>query len=706
DSLIFVNESAGATVYNARTLQHDHYLPGVEISHVFRDNDRNLWFATLGQGLYRLNSEEIRNFQLNGTRCHGCGVYAITKVDSQLLVGSARNSVFRYRLPDLGLLSAKQLNEEEKKRIMAIVPLKDGRLLFGTDFTLTIESGDFRPEGSLRMSVKSTCLLPQDKLLVGTGSGAFLADMHRMKVDTIWRGRTTAVYYSDSNIYIGTLNGLFRIPDGGTPYYMGKDDTRLSSRISGITGDGHGTMWVAPYDDMGVLELRDGKVVRRIGASEGLTSNICRVIALHGDYLWVGTDKGLNRINVVHPEQRIVKYTAGDGLGSNVINTVFFDSTRVYVGTSAGFNYFDETKIADSSTCRFAWLSVTANGRSRLQDTANLRFSYRASDFHFEFAGISYRSGGDISYRYRLTGLDTAWRMTQQNFLNYPVLPGGDYLLQVAAVDKWGHQSPVAGIHFIVSTPFWRQLWFFITVGLAIVALAWLLMMKRIRRIRRRQEDERALMRRVNEMEHMALQAQMNPHFIFNCMNSIQQYIFDQDIFGANKYISGFSRLIRATLQHSNRPLITLGEEIDYLSNYLSLERLRFKEKMEYRFEVDEGIDRSECMIPPMIIQPFAENSIRHGLRHKRSGKGVIMIRMQQVDGYLIVTIEDNGIGRRKAAMYKTQEHIEYQSRGMSLTAERIKAMNSMYGRRIDFSVTDLEDEAGEPAGTRVRIRF
>src|SRR6202012_2944071 len=131
----------------------------------------------------------------------------------------------------------------------------------------------------------------------------------------------------------------------------------------------------------------------------------------------------------------------------------------------------------------------------------------------------------------------------------------------------------------------------------------------RIRQIRKRESEREVLNQRLVEMEHMALQAQMNPHFIFNCLSSIQQYIFSQDTLEANKYLTGFARLIRATLNNSSRPFISLAAEIDYLSTYLSLEKLRFKDKMDYAIEVDPRIDPQQFMIPPMMIQPFVENA-------------------------------------------------------------------------------------------------
>jgi LytS/YehU family sensor histidine kinase len=198
----------------------------------------------------------------------------------------------------------------------------------------------------------------------------------------------------------------------------------------------------------------------------------------------------------------------------------------------------------------------------------------------------------------------------------------------------------------------------------------------------------------------------MNPHFIFNCLNSIQQYIFDQEVLAANKYLTGFARLIRSTLHNSSKAFITLADEVEYLSTYLSLEKGRFKDKMDYVIDIDPAIDPDLFIIPPMLIQPFVENAMRHGLRHKTTGKGYIHISFSLSGNQLLVTIEDNGIGRKKAAAYKTKEHIEYQSRGMSLTTDRIKMMNVKYNDSIQINVLDLEDASGQPAGTRVVMDF
>ncbi|HXO75729.1 MAG TPA: histidine kinase, partial [Puia sp.] len=400
------------------------------------------------------------------------------------------------------------------------------------------------------------------------------------------------------------------------------------------------------------------------------------------------------------------QYTSQDGLGSDIVNVIFADRSTLYVGTPAGLSFFDETKIDLSEGCRLYLLSVVNSGKERIGDTSGLMLPYTDKSIRLEFAGISYRSVGGISYRYRLMGLDTSWRTTKEAFLEYPTLPSGRYELQLQAFNKFGVSSALLSLHFGVVTPFWQATWFYGLILAAFLLLTWLFVSLRIAHIRNREKEKEQLSQRMMEMEHTALQAQMNPHFIFNCLNSIQQYIFDQDIFAANKYISGFAKLIRATLQNSSKPFISLPDEISYLSGYLSLEKLRFKEKMDYSIEVDQEINDEVYIIPPMLIQPYVENSMRHGLRHKAEGKGFITIKFRKAGDRLYVTVEDNGIGRKKAGSFKTREHIEYQSKGMSLTADRIRMMNAKYNDSILIDVIDLEDVTGKATGTRVIMEF
>jgi streptogramin lyase len=706
DSLFLFNENSGVREYNARTGSFRRLLPGKPVSRTFRDATGNLWFATMGQGIYRLNSDEFQTVRFGDPTSVHSAIYGIKRIGDQLLVGDDQNNIYFFRLTDHALLRSYHLSEALKVRIHDFGTRSDGTIYVTSTRGVQLLLPHPIPEHGYLYGVKSSFPMGHDKALVAAHWGTGILDLNTFRIDdTLYHDRTTAIYFRRDTSYIGTLNGLYGIAPNRSLYYYGDKIPFLRKRISELAESPDGTLWVGSYD-AGVVGFRDGAVVAVLNRQQGLTSNICRTLFIHGNTLWIGTDKGLNRVRLDRPDLPVDHYNSQDGLASDLINCIFADGPVVYVGTSSGLSYFDETRINVREGCLLHLLSIQNSGLERIGDSTALALPYTDKHLRLEFAGISYRSVGDITYRYRLMGLDSAWRTTRESFLEYPTLPSGKYQLQLQATNKFGFKSEIVRLPFEVEAPWWQSTLFYILVVAAFLSLTWLLVSLRIRQIRNRQQEKEQLNQRMIQMEHMALQAQMNPHFIFNCLNSIQQYIFDKDIFAANKYITGFSKLIRATLQHSSQAFVPLQDEIDYLSHYLSLEKLRFKEKMDYSIDVSPDIDIRSVLIPPMLVQPYVENSMRHGLRHKTDGKGFIRISMTVSEGNLTIAIEDNGIGREKAARYKTTEHIEYQSKGMSLTAERIGLMNKLYGEGIKVEILDLRNKKETPEGTRVTMKF
>jgi LytS/YehU family sensor histidine kinase len=198
----------------------------------------------------------------------------------------------------------------------------------------------------------------------------------------------------------------------------------------------------------------------------------------------------------------------------------------------------------------------------------------------------------------------------------------------------------------------------------------------------------------------------MNPHFIFNTLNSIQYYVFQNDKISSNNYLTKFASLIRKTLENSRHTEISIKEELDALRLYLELEELRFKEKFEWTIRVDEDIDTLAYKIPTMLIQPYVENAITHGLMYKENGKGFLHVELQLQNDHIICTVEDNGIGRAKAMEIKLQKNNNHQSMGTNITESRLKLVNELYGKNMKVVYTDLLNDDGEPAGTKVEINI
>jgi sensor histidine kinase YesM len=208
----------------------------------------------------------------------------------------------------------------------------------------------------------------------------------------------------------------------------------------------------------------------------------------------------------------------------------------------------------------------------------------------------------------------------------------------------------------------------------------------------------------MSKIELKALRSQMNPHFIFNSLNSIQHYIFHTKSDEAIKYLSKFARLVRIILNNSNKPTVTVGEDLEALKLYLELEQMRFEDKFDYEIIIDPSVDADYDIMPPLLTQPYVENAILHGLNPKPE-KGKLTITFSSKNNFLICTITDNGIGREKAAEIKrTMPVSKHKSLGMKITEDRLRILNEVNNSKLSVTITDLKDENGNALGTKVEL--
>ena len=220
-------------------------------------------------------------------------------------------------------------------------------------------------------------------------------------------------------------------------------------------------------------------------------------------------------------------------------------------------------------------------------------------------------------------------------------------------------------------------------------------------------QKEAEFQRQLGDISLSALRSQMNPHFIFNCLNSIKLYTTQNDTVAASEYLTKFSRLIRLVLENSRNDRITLASELDALRLYMEMETMRFKEKLKYNIAVEKDVDLDYIEIPPLLLQPYVENAIWHGLMQKEEGGRIdITVAMEQNDSMLSINIVDDGIGRAKAAELKSKTATKHKSYGMKVTSERLALINQIYKSGANVTIHDLADSNGQPAGTRVTIKI
>ena len=332
--------------------------------------------------------------------------------------------------------------------------------------------------------------------------------------------------------------------------------------------------------------------------------------------------------------------------------------------------------------------------------THYLSLSHWQNAVNIEFAANGF-SQDNIEYDYHLvtSDLDTIQTAKSESWAVYNNLKSGIYIFTVAAINEEENTITYSTpLTINIAFPWWQTWWFYtalITLVTAIIVIVYRLRIAQIRK-------ESLLKGRLIEADLKALRSQMNPHFIFNSLNSINRYIIKSDPATASDYLTKFSKLIRLILDNSSQPLISLTKEITALRLYIELEQLRFTKQFTFSIDVIGSIDTDNVCIQPLMLQPFVENAIWHGLMHKQTDDGKLTITFNQNNNRMICIIEDNGIGRTKAVHVSSSLHEGSNSQGIEVTINRLKMANASSNIHIE----DLKNNIGEANGTRVIISF
>jgi ligand-binding sensor domain-containing protein len=661
----------------------------------FVDKEHNLWLATNGSGVLMIPSLQFKNFSFSRDKKFA-EITALYRYHDTVWAGGWTKEVWGINTNNL---RASHVDREvDNVKLVSILPLNNK--LFFANTSYTVNPFSHRRHSLPDLSLKSAAL-GTSGIIVASHANAILIRPSGIQ-EHIWEGRTTCAIESDSGFYIGTLNGLFHKSYSGKIVNIGAIIPELAARIVNVAVSAQGVLWVTTKGN-GIVAYGNNKLLCHFTEKEGLTSDNCISLYVDGNIIWVGTEKGLNRIDISKAVQ-ISHFSMSDGLPSNTINAIVASGHKVFVGTPKGLTYFEVDKISQTSTCDLQLRGIYVVNKYWSYDSTNFSLPHKSNDIRFEFSGISFKSAGEMTYKYRLLGLQPEWRTTTENQLSFPSLSSGEYTLQLVAINKYGVPSQTREVSFVIEKLLWQKTWFKILMAFFIVGVLWTFIVYRIRRIRQQEKKKAEITNRISELEQKALRSQMNPHFIFNCLNSIQQYVAERDITGANNFITDFSRLIRMTLDLSTHSLISLCDELDYITTYLRVEKARLEGMFDYCLNIDQAINLHSVSLPPLLLQPYLENSIRHGIRYKTGSDGLIQINITQKNDGVQIRIQDNGIGREASKKYKSEYHIQYQSRGMTINEDRIKMLNTTSEKIVELTVTDLYNSKEEAAGTRVDI--
>lgn len=499
------------------------------------------------------------------------------------------------------------------------------------------------------------------------------------------------------------FNGVYAIRHERI-YSLNDSNSSLDNNLTDIAKDDGGNIWCCSANgNLLELGLSDSLFVRKILTPQnaGITGTYCNWLIFTGKELLLSTNLGLNifRLDSLKGKQPQVDHFYNSYNGYDAISAVGPIRDRfgnVYVHTTDRIIKISPDRELKQQL-NILVQGVFINGKAaQLAEIEDQSLPFSTHSIELEFCVIKYPSAKNMSYSYRVN--DGGWVVGSKVNMESP--RSGSYTVTLQAFDKENRTVYLKTISFKVRLPFWLELWFLVPLALLIILFIFLIVKIRIIRLNQQHEERSALITSNSELQLRSLQLQMNPHFIFNSLQSIQGYVLDRNVEEGLTFIGNLSSVIRANLANAAEEYIPLSAEIEFLKKYVEIEKIRFQNTFQVTFS--NKLDDWNVMLPPMLIQPLVENAIKHGVRN-HAGRGLIKVEISKNDNQLVIAVEDNGVGREYTKNLKKSDG---NGKGLDIIVQRLNLLNARTrtnAHKLEF--VDLSHN-GLPAGTRAIIQL
>lgn len=662
----------GLMVYKDGNLrsQPEYYLKDYSISSFQHDFEGGVWISTIGKGMLYIQNPSIKSFARNAV-LNSMSISFCPWV-KKMVVLTDMNEVF--------LLDQQYRNEKLVGRGNKI---DKGKIIVAKNNIIASSSGSFVIEPLSKRSKNFTktgkIISSSDAILLGEEKTVFLnfdklQIFNGQKHDTtiLLPARGQCLFHHKDVVLIGTLNGMYQLKGFEVlPFWpqLFKD-----LRINAITQ--YKEFLVVSTMQKGVIVL-DNKLNKwyYFDLKEGLPVQAVNYALLRDRELWASSKAGLVKISFdVFPSiKQTFVFDENDGLPSRETSVFTFHDQKLWIATRKGLCIVENISSLINNSKPVISFVTFSDGLHRYHNGTKIPLlNYNENNIEIVFNSSANRNKTNQKFKYRLLGYQQEYKSSATGSIMYSNLPPGFYTLEAFALNNHGISSNPYILTFEIANPLWKRWWFvFICIILGLL-FVYLFIKWRIAIAKRIQQRESEIQQILNESRMQAIRAQMNPHFIFNSINSIQGYVLQNKSDEAYHYLTRFSQLIRTVLDNSKEDMLTLQHELDLLALYVELEQLRFSQKFKYEVLLKGQVKPQELPFPVMILQPLVENAIWHGLMPKQGHSQLfIKLEIQIINNELVILIIDNGIGFTKQNE-KTLANENKKSLGLQLVRDRL----------------------------------
>ena len=678
-------------------LEHNHYLADQYVSDIIQDKEKGFWITTIDDGVYYMVTNKINNYFTNKKNKVAL---SMTSDDSHVYA-----SYFTGEIAKMNSSGYTEIIKSTSDKLIS-------QIYYDHSSAKLYFSGD-----TMRY-LKNNKIVTLNKNPPVSGPAGFAKN-----TNGLFSGHNWAIYKieSDSIIPVSRLNiriiGIYTNNkneillasyDGAFNYDTTSNSAQLINpalakiRVNAIASIER-TMFFATQRN-GLMCMQDDGNLIKIRTNDGLSSNFIYKMLVYKNTIWCSSNNGISKVefsDVKNLKYKITNIGKNEGLPSNEINHIHIFKDTVWVASKKGISYFSSKEsFRNEAPPLVNFTSFKVNN----EDTTirnNYIFPHDKNSISIGFEAPLFNSGAKQVYYFLLVNEEDSISGIRINReVEFLSLKPGSYKLFVKSKNNSGVWSKEAAtLQFSILKPWWATNLFRFFLSLIIGGCIFIFYKYRINKIKEKYSIEK----NQASLQLTAMRAQMNPHFIFNVMSSIRSYMQNNDNTSAEKYLTSFAKLVRYTLENSEVQEVTLEDELEAINNYVTLEMQRLEFGFDFEVYCADGIDPEETMLPSLLLQPFIENAIKHGLEHLNS-KGKIRLEVKKVGNEIMIAIEDNGIGRAKAGDWNEANRGKHHSFGSKLTFERISAFNKAFNKNIRVRLVDFSDKEKDVQGTRVEL--